>query len=338
MPGFGRGPPGPALPPGAAAGARRHLAGRAGLTRTRAGRARRRPRCRRHRTGCCRSAGRDAGRARAGVAAGAPADAAARPARRSAGAAGAAGGRAAAGGAAGAAGCRLGRRGRRDRRGGRGLGAGAAAPRPAAAAFLAGAFLAGAWAQAAGNASRSWRATGASTVEEARLHVLAELAELGEYFLAGDSELFGERGYAGLACHVTPSEGPGGIPHGPVRRWTYSSLALHRVPIALSSPAGFRWSVTALVDAAADVLAHRRRVERRRAPAGPGRTPGAARRVRRTPGRGAARHLGRVRDAADRAPTGRASRRIRRHDDAEQLGGRRTSAGTRCTSGSGLVP
>jgi hypothetical protein len=41
--------------------------------------------------------------------------------------------------------------------------------------------------------------------------------QLGEHFLTGYAELFRERGYAGLACHVTPLlQGSGGIPHGPL--------------------------------------------------------------------------------------------------------------------------
>jgi hypothetical protein len=64
------------------------------------------------------------------------------------------------------------------------------------------------------------------------LHELAHLAQFGEEILAGDAELFRKLVNAGLAGHLTPFSKTGGIPHGPLRRWTYSLLALHRELIA----------------------------------------------------------------------------------------------------------
>ena len=227
MPGLGRGPPGPAgrgpPGPGGADAGRRGAAGRR----------------RRRRRGCCRRAGRDAGRAPAGPGLRAP-ERPTRPGRSGCSGAVATGpGRAPSGRRGGR--CdrsRGGRRGggrRRDGRragsgrGGRGHGRGGRS----GDGGLLGRRLLGRRRGGVRERLTQLARDGGFDGGRGGLDVLADLAELGERFLAGDAELFGEGGYAGLAWHVTPSRRPCGNPRGPISRWTFSLLALHRVPIAL---------------------------------------------------------------------------------------------------------
>ena len=214
MPGFGRGGTGAGAGAdcrdAAACRARRADAGRPG-----AGGAGRR----RRRRGCCATRG---ARARGPGAAGAPARRRAPPCA------------ARAGGAAGRGRRRLGRR--RSRRGGR-RGRGAGLDRRCGSGFLAGAFFGGVGrggGASVGKASRSLRATGASTVEEAVLTYSPSSLSLRESFFAGDCRaLWRARIRGPCLARVSFEEARAALPHGPVRRWTCSSLVLHRVLMRL---------------------------------------------------------------------------------------------------------
>ena len=304
------GPPGPA----------RAGSGRPPGCRRAAGRAAGAARCRRHRRGCCRCAGRAAGRR-------GPAGPVAKPARARRGGAGR--GRGGAAPAALAAGAAVGRRrdghrgrgGRLDRRGGH-CAASAASRRGLLGRRLLrrcgrrGGGVRERLAQLAGDGCLNGRGR--------RLHVLAHLGELGENFLAADSELFRERGYAGLACHVTPSRGPGGYPHGPVMAVDVliagASSSAHRS----STPAGS--AVRRCGTEGRDVLADRRRVHRLGHAQCPTEGPPPlreldARRVGVQPRTSSGRATTWIGD--DGQPAGAQTGRLPRHDDAEQLGGHR---------------
>ncbi len=324
MPGLGRGPPGrggrlPALPgcrgaAGRGAGALPPTPN--GLLPTRG-------------PGRAPGAAGVAGRGAAGAgAAGAGADAAG-----ATGALGAAGAGAGAAGASGAGAAGAGAAGWTA--GAAGAASTGAAGAGAAAAFFAGAFLAGAGA-ASGNASRSLRATGASTVDEAvftysPIWVSFSIASL----LVSPSSL------ASADTRVLPGtcllcKDRAAAARSRSRRWTCSSLALHRVPIGSSSPAGFRWLVCIRIDRC-HVLAHRRRVQRPGHTQCPGEGPAPNREFGTSldgmqPGTSsgdAPPQVGYHRQgnrptaeswtrALGRTLTGRP----RRHDDADQLGSR----------------
>ena len=300
------------------------------------------------------------GRARGGRAAadaeGVVADARAGPRTgRGAGRAGAAGAdcAAAATGAAGAAGATgpgaaaagAGPRARPGRRGSPrpGLGTGstgstAPAARPAAAgasAAGAAAFLAGALLRrgaGCGVRERLAQLAGDRGLDGGRggLDVLTHLGELLDRFLAGESRaLWRERIRGSCLARVSFGRDRAAARAVPSRRWTCSSLALHRVPISSSSPAGFRWWCD-----------RRSRLRATYSTTGAGSTrPGtrsARAKARRRcassthADRDATMHLGPGCADADRARrrqapelvAGTVPRRIRCHDDAEQLGGR----------------
>jgi hypothetical protein len=275
-----------------------------------------------------------------GVAAGGAVGADAAGATGAAGAAGAGGAAVTAGSGA----CTTGGSGAGAGRLGAAGAASAGAAGAAAAAFLAGAFLAGAGA-ASGNASRSLRATGASTVDEAVLtyspiSVSFSIATL----LVSPSSL------ARAETRILPGtcllrEDRATTRAVPSRRWSCSSLVLHRVLISSSSPAGFRW-----VDSCRcrpivnlrNVLAHRCWVDGAGHSQCPGEGPAPLREFDtsligmqpRAPTGDAAKGVGHDRQgngpAAEQVARGPGLRRtwchrsladrIRRHDDAEQFG------------------
>jgi hypothetical protein len=229
MPGLGRGPPGPAGPVGRAPG-------RCGAAPGAAGRVAVEPPTP---NGLLAMRGPGRGPAAPG-ASGATGEAVAEAAAGiGAGAAGAAGAGGAAAGAAteAATGAAIAAAGVSTGTAGAGAGAGAAAGGAGAAGGCCGLLRGRLLCRRASTGVRErlsefagdWCLNGGGR----RLYVLTHLGEFGENILAGDSELFSERGDAGLACHVTPSKWSGGIPRRPARRWTYSLLGLHRVPIDL---------------------------------------------------------------------------------------------------------
>ena len=172
------------------------------------------------------------------------------------------------------------------------------------------------------------------------LDVLTDFAELGDYFLAGDPELFGERGYAGLACHVTPSRGPAAsravpLDGGRAHRWRFIECPLPSS--SLRVPARLFARCDGALRTAGDVLAHRGRDR-----PDPSTRSARAKARRRSasstqPGSGCshAPRPGARRRGIGHNPTGAAStsadpapvpRRSRSHDHAEQLGSRRPLA------------
>ena len=218
MPGFGRGPPGPALPPGRPPGRGawpgapapgRGVAGRGAglLPPTPKG------------LFAMRGPGRGPGAGACGPAGAAPVEAAGDLGRRRGGRRGCGrrrcrfGGRGSRSHGARRGGRRLCRRNRLRRRrggcrgGGRrgGLGRSRARRCGGRRSRLLGRGLLRGLGRGGGERLPQLALDGRLDSRRCRLHVLAHLLQFGEYFLAGYAELFRERGYAGLACHVTPS-------------------------------------------------------------------------------------------------------------------------------------
>ena len=141
-------------------------------------------------------------------------------------------------------------------------GARAGASAAAGAAFFAGAFLAAPvfFGGSDGNASRSLRATGGSTVDDALFtNSPSSLSFARTSLLVTPSSL------ASSCTRALPATGllrrTGRASRSiPARRGWYSSLALHRVPIALLLPVGC--SVLLCGRLLGNVLADRRRIER----------------------------------------------------------------------------
>ena len=154
-----------------------------------------------------------------------------------------------------------------------------------------------------------------------RLHILAEVSELPEYFFTGDTELLRELVHAGLACHCSP--------HCWSRRQSRSTPVLAHVHGCQSFTAAGTCRVDLLSALTWRLDGSRRRVRPRRtvgwwhlrlAPRGrcalrrcrasprsatPARRPGAARRDAGTRDRGATTHPVRDVDAADPGPESR---------------------------------
>jgi hypothetical protein len=142
-------------------------------------------------------------------------------------------------------------------------GAGAGASAAGGAAFFAGAFFAAAGFSAGsdGNASRSLRATGASTVDDALL-----TNSPSSLSFARTSLLVTPSSFASSCTRALPATGllrrTGRASRSiPARRGWYSSLALHRVPIALLLPVGGTHFLLC-GRLFGNVLANRRRIER----------------------------------------------------------------------------
>ncbi len=196
-----------------------------------------------------------------------------------------------------------------------------------AAAFLAGARFFGAAGWASGNASRSLRATGASTVDEAVLTYspIAVSFSIASLLLIPISLARADTRVLPGTCLLR--KGPCGQPADPVRGWTYSLLALHRVPIArhlLRGSAG--GPITVMLR---EVLDDRSRVQRAGHLQCPGEGPTplrefSASRVAVQPSTSAREAPARVRHDLPAPGIAGTVGRIRRHDDAEQFGGHRS--------------
>jgi hypothetical protein len=184
----------------------------------------------------------------------------------------------------------------------------------AGAALRGAAFLAGADCGASGNASRSRRATGASTDDDG-LFTYSPIS----LSLARTSLLVTPSSFASAETRALPATGllrqdRAATRSTPIRGGTYSSLALHRVPIAVCSPSsdvrlGWRlpFADHAVVLYCSAVM-HRARPaaprdsdeavpgQDRARPAGPARMLGVVGRYRSNPDHGVTRRLDRPLD------------------------------------------
>ncbi len=286
---------------------RRHRAGRGSAADAGGGRTRRSAAgcsasCRRRRTGCCRLAGPGADRPDA------PARRRRRSARRRCGAVRRAVD--AAGGRRGASGGRRrgGDRGGRRRAGAGATGAGAARPglgrrrrgrRALAAAFAAAALaggllgrrLRGRQRRAAGKASCRRRTTGASTVEDGPLTYSPSSASFAKHLCWRFRALSRARVHGPCLPLDSLTEDRAATRSASIRRWRRSfadhlraSSSAHCSLLTLCSdgrvPA--RLATATLELSVRQQLEHRRRVDRARAPEGPGRRPGVAAPARHT--------------------------------------------------------